>query len=147
MLYGSVNVGDMKKPLAGKSPTDKNVAKNEEKRQSAIIFARKLKRLIDESRFSQKELGAMIGRSQSKISYMLREDVEVVITPTRSELVRLAEVFGVSLEYLCDDRIAEPGETRSVRVPLAPKYQKMLDLVEEMGVDLAYRRLLQIDSR
>jgi len=133
----------MKKPLVGKPSTEKNA----EKRRSAVILAQKLSRLINESGLSQKELGAMIGRSQSKMSYMLREDIKVVITPTRTELVRLAEVFGVSLEYLCDDRITEPGETRSVSVPLAPKYQKMLDIVEEIGVDLAYRRLLQIDSR
>jgi transcriptional regulator with XRE-family HTH domain len=58
--------------------------------------------------------------------------------PRRPELVRLAGVMGVSLDYLADDGIDEPP------APLVS--QRIVDAIQAIGEDIAYRRLIGADT-
>jgi transcriptional regulator with XRE-family HTH domain len=58
--------------------------------------------------------------------------------PRRPELVRLAGVMGVSLDYLADDGIDEP--------PAPVVTQRIIDAVRTLGEEAAYRRLLATEN-
>lgn len=61
----------------------------------------KLKELIEIHNLNQTEFAQKIGVSQKTISNYLSGETE----PTLSILCKMAEFFGVSLDYLCDYKI------------------------------------------
>ncbi|APM41354.1 helix-turn-helix domain-containing protein [Clostridium kluyveri] len=60
------------------------------------MFGDRLKELREEKELTQDELGRMLGVSRQSISSYESQDIE----PSINNLVKLADIFNVSLDYL-----------------------------------------------
>ena len=81
----------------------------------------KLKELREEQGLSQKKLAENIGTSQRNIGRWENEENE----PTMSQLVKLAEYFNCSIDFLVD-REDDYGNTLTKLPSLTSKEQKLL---------------------
>jgi transcriptional regulator with XRE-family HTH domain len=63
------------------------------------VFAKKIRRLREESGMTTRILAEKMGMSCSQVSKYENDIHE----PTLSVLNKYKEIFGVSLDYLCDD--------------------------------------------
>lgn len=61
------------------------------------IFGERLKVLRKENHLNQEEIAKILGCTQRKISYM----EQGVTEPDLQSLVKLADYFGVSIDFLC----------------------------------------------
>lgn len=61
------------------------------------IFGERLKILRKENHLNQEEIAKILGCTQRKISYM----EQGVTEPDLQSLVKLADYFGVSIDFLC----------------------------------------------
>lgn len=61
------------------------------------IFGERLKVLRKENHLNQEEIAKILGCTQRKISYM----EQGVTEPDLQTLIKLADYFGVSIDFLC----------------------------------------------
>lgn len=61
------------------------------------IFGERLKILRKENHLNQEEIAKILGCTQRKISYM----EQGVTEPDLQTLIKLADYFGVSIDFLC----------------------------------------------
>lgn len=96
-------------------------------------FREKLQRLARDHNMSVREVQERSGiASHSTLNRWLKGAGE----PRISDLARLASVFGVSVGYLADDAIKDPGEPAGGS-GLTASEQRMIDLSVELGLDKA----------
>ena len=91
----------------------------------------RLRELRQESGFTLLEVAQKINTSPQNIQRWEREQNE----PSYSYVVKLAEVFGVSVDYLVgasDDDVVSP-ETRKVHESLSAAEKELLSIFRELG--------------
>jgi transcriptional regulator with XRE-family HTH domain len=80
--------------------------------QHRTIIGGKIQRLRKSRGWSQADLGASIGRHQSRVAkWELGQG-----KPEPHDILRIAETFDVSLRFLCDDSETEPHQEESMGV-------------------------------
>lgn len=112
-------------------------------------MAEKVKQLQEEKGITQGEVASVMGRSQSKVSEWYSGKARTHVR--HEEILRLARFFGVSLNYLMDDKETERGDPPPFRPaeppPLSPEQERLLWAAEHVGVDEAIRRVLKAPDR
>jgi transcriptional regulator with XRE-family HTH domain len=98
-------------------------------------FASKLKRLMGEHRYSQESLARRLDVSQGLVSKWTRG----LGLPDLREGKVLADLFGVSVDFLADDRIDSP-------VPATDRERAIWEIVRAIGPDRAFLRLMEEDD-
>ncbi len=96
-------------------------------------FPLKLRRLMGLRRLSQAEVAEALGVHQTLVSRWARG----INVPDIAQARRLADVLGVSLDYLGRDELDEPPEPE-----LGEDERALLVLVRELGPKEARRRLM-----
>lgn len=95
-------------------------------------FAAKLKKLMNDQRYSQDDLAGRLGVSQNLVSRWARGASVPDLRQARS----LADLFGVGVDYLADDRRDEPW-------PAATDWDaKILEIIRAIGPEQAWLRLV-----
>jgi len=92
-------------------------------------IASKLNNLLSQKGLSQRDLARILGESKDRIN---RWFTGTQVPDVKSAL-RLARVFGVSVEYLADDAIDDPPTLSRTMEELA-----LLELARETGVDQVF---------
>ena len=104
---------------------------------NAVLKIEQLRRALG---LDQAELESMTGLARGRISKWASGQGE----PTIRQAHRLAAALGTSVDYLADESATEPVARPSVD----PKIAGILEIVHELGPDIARRRLLMAgDSR
>jgi transcriptional regulator with XRE-family HTH domain len=101
-----------------------------------MTFAEKLDKLIEMRGTSQSKLARIVGIHQQAISAMTRGKQE----PYLRQGLALAKALEVPLEYLADDAIDSLPPA-----VLAERERMVWEIVRDIGVDEAWRRLIAAD--
>jgi transcriptional regulator with XRE-family HTH domain len=129
------------------------MAKNRKRKPTPgeIRMARLLKELRAEHDMSQGDLASAMGVHQSRISKWEMETGDM----GPQHLLRLSEVFKVSLRHLCDlqskdrrepDPHARPPEGEQPTSPTDPDEVVLWRIIRKMGPDVALDRLLSLEA-
>lgn len=98
-------------------------------------FIEKVKRLLKRGDLTQKSLAARLGTSPEQVTRWLRPKVRPVY-PTPAQLVTMARLFRVSVEFLCDDAKGFAADLEVDR-----EERLLLRKARLLGSDLARERL------
>src|SRR4051794_16411532 len=103
-------------------------------RIAAMDFATKLTKLSWQQGWSQRDLSERLdGVSKSTVSNWMTGKTD----PRRKELVRLAQLFGVTVTYLASDELEEPAGDG-----LSEIQRRVLWAAETVGYELALKRIM-----
>ena len=83
--------------------------------EKGSMIGAKMRRLREQKGWSQGDVGASIGRIQSRVAKWELGQGE----PEPADIVRIADLFDVDLRYLCDDSKTEPHESGTEKTDMA----------------------------
>lgn len=105
-----------------------------------MTFAEKLNNLIAARGWTQARLADTAKIRPDRISRWLSGEGK----PWPEHVLAMARALGVTTDYLCDESLSSPDQGPTEH---SGRYAKVLPLIDVMGVDEAYRRLLMLGDR
>ena len=115
------------------------------KEAQIMDFADKLRLLRERTGKSQKDLAALLGRHQSRVSKWEAGTGD----PTPGDLLVISRYFSVPLQYLCDETLEDPDSAseqaeRDFLELLPEQYRVAWSLVRRLGHETALDRLMAL---